>query len=242
MKSYDETISTVFRRMDEYETAKKRRRTLVLRTAAPLCCLLVLLGAWIFRPVSPVVTPPDTQEPTTAFDGPFLTATDPLPHDLDVVVINPIETVPSTQRMNIALHGKDFISMDQEELCAYYGTNVFPTVPNDLTCRDGAYGIFWRNGGTGEIYWDTNDLSFSNHDFSRNVTVNVTSGRIPVDFCNLFEDIENRSTINGVSVGIGKTSYGAFYAEFMYNETGFRVSAQGLDKEEFIDILKSLTA
>ncbi len=242
MKSYDETISAVFRRMDEYETAKKRRRTLILRTAAPLCCLLVLLGVWIFRPEPPVVTPPDTQVPTTAFDGPYLVATEPLAEHLDVVVINPIETIPSAQRMNIAQMWDDFIPMNQEELCAYYGTNVFPTVPGDLTCRDGAYGIFRRGGGSGEIYWDTNDLSFSNHDFSRNVTVNVDSGRIPVDFCNLFDDLDNRSTINGVSVGIGRTSFGALYAEFMHNETGFRVFAEGLDKEEFIGILKSLTA
>ena len=241
MKNYDETIDTVFRRMGEYETAKKRTNAMLLRTAIPVCCLLVLVSVWLLRPVPPAVTPPATEVPTTCTDF-FLVATDPVPENLDVVIVNPIYTVPDTKRMNIALMLDDFIPMNQDELCNYYGTNVFPEVPEDLSCTDKDYGIFRRQGGTGEIYWDGNYISYYNADDSRSVVVNVDSGIIPVDFCNLFDEPQNRSTINGVHVGIGKTDYGAFYAEFLFNETGFRVLAEGLEKEEFIDVLRSLTA
>lgn len=242
MKNYDETIDTVFRRMSEYKTAKKRRNAILIRIAVPVCCLMMLVGLWMFRPAPPAVTPPDPQVPTTTCTDSFLVATDPVPENLDVVIVNPIYTVPNTNRMNIALMLDDFIPMNQEELCDYYGTNVFPTVPEDLSCTDKDYGIFRRQGGTGEIYWDGNYISYYNADDSRSVVVNVDSGMIPVDFCNLFDEPQKRSTINGVPVGIGKTDHGAFYAEFLFNDTGFRVLAEGLEKEEFIDILRSLTA
>lgn len=239
MKNYDETIDTVFRRMSEYETAKKRTNAMLLRTAVPLCCLMVLVGLWMFRPAPPAVTPPDPQVPTTTCTDFFLVATDPVPENLDVVVINAIDTVPDTQRMNIALMWDDFIQMNQDELCDYYGTNVFPSVPGDLTQSDQVYGIFKRS--TGETYWDSNQISYCNQDFTRSVSVSADLNIVPVDFCNLFDEPQNLSTINGVQVGIGRTDYGAFYAEFMLKETGFRVFAEGLEKEEFINILKSLT-
>lgn len=244
MKNYDETIETVFRRMGEYEAEKKQRRTRILYTAMPLCCLLVLMCAVLCKPTTPTVTPPATQIPTIpAGTGPFLVATDPLTDNMDVIVIQSVDTIPSTGRMMIALMWDDFIPMDPPELCAYYGTNVFPEVPADLSRDpDEKYGIFKRENGTGEIYWDSNAISFSNDDYSRSVTVNIDSDRIPVDFCNLFDEIKDRSTIHGVQVGIAKTDYGAFYAEFMYNGTGFRVFAEGLEKEELVGIIKSLIA
>lgn len=243
MKNYDETIDTVFRRMGEYETAKKRRKTLMLRTATPLCCLLMLICSVLCKPNEPVIIPSATQDTTTPSQtSPMLAATDPLPDNLDIIVIQSVDTIPEASSMSIALMWDDFVPMDQDELCAYYGTNVFPAVPDDLSrSGDEVYGIFKRDKGTGEIYWDSNKISFLNHDFSRCVTVDVDLGRIPVDFCNLFDEIEDYSTVGGVQVGIAKTPDGLFYAEFVYNGTGFRVIAEGLAKEEFVDIIKSLT-
>lgn len=244
MKSYDETIDTVFRRMGEYETAKKHRRTLILRTATPLCCLLVLICVVLCKPSEPVITPPATQSTTIpSTPGPFLVATDPLPGNYDIIVIQSVDTVPDTSRMNIALMWDDFVRMDQAELCAYYDTNVFPAVPDDLSRGvDEVYGIFKRGKGTGEVYWDSNKITFLNHDFSRCVTVDVDLGRVPVDFCNLFDEIEDYSIVGGVQVGIARTPDGCYYAEFLYNGTGFFLFAEGLAKEEFVDIIKSLTA
>lgn len=244
MKSYDETIDSVFRRMGEYETAKKRRHSLILRTAAPLCCLLVLICAVLCKPSNPIVTPPATQNTTIpSHTSPMLAATCPPPDNLDVIVIQSVDTIPKAASMSIALMLDDFIPMDPTELCGYYGTNVFPIVPDDLNrSADELYGVFKRGKGTGKVYWDTNNISFSNHDHSRNVTVTVDCNMIPVDFCNLFDEIENCSTINGVQVGIARTPEGCYYAEFLYNGTGFFLFAEGLAKEELVDIIRSLTA
>ena len=51
MKNYDETINTVFNRINEYEIAQKRKRNIITRTAALLCCfcLVTLLGFGIWQ-------------------------------------------------------------------------------------------------------------------------------------------------------------------------------------------------
>ena len=50
MKNYDETIESVFRRINEYEVAKKQKRNRMLKAALPLCCFcvaaLVGVGMW----------------------------------------------------------------------------------------------------------------------------------------------------------------------------------------------------
>lgn len=45
MKNYDETIETVFQRMEEYKTVQKRKRRMVKRAAASLGCLCLVAAA-----------------------------------------------------------------------------------------------------------------------------------------------------------------------------------------------------
>lgn len=42
MKSYNETVETVFCRMEKYETAQKRKRTIIVKTGACLCCACII--------------------------------------------------------------------------------------------------------------------------------------------------------------------------------------------------------
>lgn len=42
MKSYNETVSNVFRRIEEYEAAKKQKRKIIEKTGAGLCCICLI--------------------------------------------------------------------------------------------------------------------------------------------------------------------------------------------------------
>ena len=58
-------------------------------------------------------------------------------------------------KMNIALMTADFVPLSTDQLAEYYGTRIFPTVPDDLSGWEkssdfSGYGIYRRNNGTGD--------------------------------------------------------------------------------------------
>ena len=181
MKNYDETISTVFDRIGQYHEHQKRKKEIIVRTVTPLCCLCIIaaigFAVWgqgktpnspqftMEQPLStttPTVTTPSVTEPTQ-------------PISSNKIVINPMEdALPNT--MGIARHGKDFIPMNKEEMVAYYGCNVFPDVPDDISLKGQHWGIYRRNQGTGEIYWRRP------HTPSRPVLSSMSSADIPPSF------------------------------------------------------------
>ena len=159
----------------------------------------------------------------------------------NIINIQPIIGGLPANKMNICLLGEDFISMSQEEMIEYYGVDYIPDVPEDIKPWDDKIsGIYRRNGGTGEVYWDTDILNFSNEDFTRGVHLEIAKGHIP--FCDYihFDGTEKISVINGCEVFIGLTDSGYYYTEFMYKNAGFRIDANGVTEEEFVAILASL--
>lgn len=70
MKNYDETISSVFDRISEYEVEKKRKRKMVTRTVTSLCCFCLVallgIGVWhsdIFNTTPPAILDGDNSNP-----------------------------------------------------------------------------------------------------------------------------------------------------------------------------------
>lgn len=62
MKNYDETINSVFERINEYEVEKKHKRKIITRTVTSLCCFCLVallgIGVWqsdLFKPMPPTV-------------------------------------------------------------------------------------------------------------------------------------------------------------------------------------------
>ena len=62
MKNYNETINSVFERINEYEIEKKRKRKTVTKTVTSLCCVCLVallgIGVWqsdLFKPMPPTV-------------------------------------------------------------------------------------------------------------------------------------------------------------------------------------------
>lgn len=156
------------------------------------------------------------------------------------IIINSIDGI-SADKMNICLLGDDFVEMSRDEMIAYYGVDYVPDVPLDMKAwADERSGIFKRNGGVGDVYWDANVLNYSNEDFTRNVHLEVNKGSNVLQDYLYFKGTEEKSVINNVDVLIGLTENGYYYAEFMYNGVGFLLDAKGVTEDEFVAIIFSL--
>lgn len=219
MKNCDEMVSSLLERRDRYAAEQKRKRKVIARAASSVCCvcLVALLGFGIFNGKSP-------DEPAAS----------------DMIVINSIDGV-SSDKMNICLHTEDFVEMSRDEMISYYGVNYIPEVPSDINAwEDERSGIYMRNGGTGEVYWDVDILNYSNEDFTRNIHIEVTKARSIVRDYMYLNGAEEKSLISNVEVLLGKAENGFYYAEFTYNGVGFLLDAEGLTQDEFVAVITSL--
>lgn len=262
MKNCDEMVGSLLRRRAEYEENQRKRRKTVLRLSAVTCslALAVFIGAgvsggwWITsQPELPTVIPtqaaaePTEDQPTVR---PTVAPTQPPvaeapvtePVTVNHIVVHEIDDTANSL-MYIALMRDDFVSMTEDELRDYFGTEFVPEVPEDLAelRRGTALGIYRRDGGSGEIYHDEQRLEWVTEDYSRGVSVTVRKDRLPYQFFALLTQEEMEvSEICGVEVSIGQTEYGTWLAEFLYNGAGFRICADGLTQEELVAVVESL--
>ncbi len=167
-----------------------------------------------------------------------------LPTDTEnSVYINKVEIIgDEREKMLYALLCEDFVEMTGEQRCEYYDTNIFPVVPTDLEEAEENQngGIYRRDNGKGEVYHDTIYLNYGNNDFTREVNVTVSLGRLPFS-CFAFEVKDFApSVINGTEVGIALSDSGIYYAEFIYKTAGFRICAYNLTEAEFVEVISSL--
>lgn len=51
---------------------------------------------------------------------------------------------------------------------------------------------------------------------------------------------QEKSIINNLEVAIGHSATGYYYAQFMYQNVGFQVIADGLTQDEFVAVISSL--
>ena len=236
MKTYEETICTVFARMDAYEKERERKRGACRKAASWACCLCltILLGAGIWQ--SGILSGPEMPGPG---DG---DVTDSV--SVDKIVVCPMDAAGAglKQDMDIGLFWEDFVEMTPAELADHYGVDVMPEVPADLKAwEDQQYGVFRREGGAGELYWDGNVLNYSNESFDRSVNLEVWKHRDFISCVAFFDLIEDRSVINGVEVALALSEGGYYHAEFTRDGVGFRLIAEGLSEEEVVDVIRSLT-
>lgn len=246
MKSYDETTNDLLKRRDRYVTEQKHKRKKVISIATSVCCLLVItiigLGVWQSELFVPDKILEDAIYPGVKdyFDESKGESPDNLSAN-NKIIINAIDGV-SADRMNIALMIDDFVEMTLDEMIAYYGVDFIPEVPADINPwpENERCGIYKRNGGTGEVYWDAEILNYSNEDFTREVFFEVDKGsKVFVDW-RYFEGTEEKSVINNCEVLIGLSENGCYYSEFMYKGVGFLIDAQGVTEDEFVAIIASV--
>lgn len=248
MKNYDEVTNDLLERRDRYVAEQKMKRMRVVGISASVCCacLVALLGVGMWQGGVFDSMPPDQTLNDAVYPGIKDTFDESNGESADntsannKIVINSIEGI-SSGRMNIDLKLDDFVEMTRDEMIAYYGVDYIPDVPDDIKpWEEGRSGIFKRNGGTGEVYWDSDILNYSNEDFTRSVYLQVDKGSyVFVDFI-CFEGTEEKSLINNVEVLIGLSENGYYYAEFMYNGVGFLLHAEGVTQDEFVAIIESI--
>lgn len=232
MKNSNEMVRSLLERKAEYEENQKRKKKIITRTVTTLSCicLAVLVGFGVWHGSNNVKSEPNTTESTEASAA------------NNKIVVQQIDGIlgDGGRKMNISLNWDDFVKMDKAALVNYYGTNLFPEVPPDLKEWEDSNGIYKRNGGTGEVYYDKIILNYSNDDFSRSVNIETEKNVMPKSDCAFFSEIENDSTINNTAVGIGKTDDGYYYAQFKYHGVGFRLICNGLTESEVVSVISSL--
>lgn len=248
MKNYDELTNDLLERRDRYVADQKKKRKRVVSVATSLCCfcLVALLGFSVWQGGMFNTAPPDQTLEDALYPGikdnfdesKGESADNPAANNK--IVINSIDGI-SADKMNICLLGDDFVEMTRDEMVKYYGVDYIPDVPADIKpWEDERSGIYRRDGGTGEVYWDADILNYSNEDFTRNVHVEVDKGSYVLQDYLFFKGTEEKSTINNFEVLIGRSDNGRYYSEFMYNGVGFCIDAEGVTEEEFVAIITSI--
>ena len=248
MKNSEEMVNSLLERRDRYAAEQKRKRTIITRTVTSMCCvcLVALLGFGMWQGGVFNTAPPDQTLEDALYPGIKDTFDESKGESPDnpvannKIVINTIDGI-SADKFNINLAVDDFVVMDKAELNEYYGINVFPTVPDDIKeWEDQQFGIYKRDGGTGEVYWDGTGANFSNDDFSRTVNIEIKKDSLPLCDYAFLETTEEKSIINNVEVAIGHSDNGYYYAQFMYHNVGFQIIADGLTQDEFVAVISSL--
>ncbi len=247
MKSYEEMADHVFRRINEYEAARKRRQVRLIRVSASLCCvcLAALAGfqIWSRNGSGYSADPESFHDMPSSYSA--VSSWEDKGQRENTVIINQIDGI-SADKINVDLSEEDFVQLDQDQLLEYYGIDIFPTVPADLgrewsEQEQVPYGIYKRDGGTGEAYWDVQILNYSNEDYTRTVNIELKKGGMPFSDYGTLPDDCAKSLINNIAVGIGQTEGGIYLIEFLYRSVGFRLVVEGLTQEELVSVVSSLT-
>ena len=248
MKNYDELTNDLLERRDRYVADQKKKRKRVMGVATSLCCfcLVALLGFGMWQGGMFNTTPPDQTLEDALYPGikdNFDESKGESPDNPSAnnkIEINTINGI-SADRMNINIAVDDFVKMTREEMIEYYGVDYIPDVPADIKpWEDERSGIYKRDGGTGEVYWDADILNYSNEDFTRSVHVEVDKGSYVLKDYFYFRGTEEKSIINNHELIIGLSENGYYYSEFMYNGVGFLIDAQGVTEQEFVAIIASI--
>lgn len=246
MKNCDEMVSSLFERREQYITEQKRKRKVIIRTTTSMCCvcLVALLGFGIWQ--SDMLTDKvaeDALYPGIKDNFAVSKGEDPdNPAANNKIVVHQMNGLSAdSAKFNICLKLDDFVAMNKEELNEYYGINVFPIVPKDIKeWEEQNFGIYKRDGGSGEVYWDGTGINYSNEEFSRTVNIAIQKGSLPHCDVAFFDTIEEKSIINNLEVAIAKSDDGYLYAEFMCQNVGFRIVANGVTQDEFVAVVSSL--
>lgn len=244
MKNCEEMVNSLLERRDRYAAERKRKKAIMVRAVSSACCVCMVallgFGAW----QNGMLSRAPSAQPTDGAKYPDMTESkgegENTAIENDKIIIHSLDGL-TADKSNICLLADDFVAMDEEELNDYYGICVFPTVPEDiLKWQDQQFGIYKRDGGTGDVYWDGTGINYANADFSRTVNIEVAKGSLPLCDYVFLKTTEEKSVIHNVELAIGHSENGYYYAQFLYCNVGFQINARGVTQAEFVSILSSL--
>ncbi len=236
MKTCSEMTSNVFFRIEQHKIVRKKRKKIITSVLVPITGVFIaVVAVMLFAPNKALKPMPDS------VNSVIQSQTDKLKNK---IIVNKIDSI-SLGKMYICLLCEDYVPMTKEEVNEYYGMDIFPEVPKDLMPWDrendsAGFGIYRRDGGTGEVYHDTITLNYSNDDFTRNVNIEIAKGKLPFCCNGSFEEHCEKSIICGAEALIGQNEDGYYLIEMMYKDVGFRFIIEGLTIEEIEGIIESL--
>lgn len=220
----------------------------IIRMAASTCCacLVALTGFGVWRSGMLTALPEQTEADALnpGVKETSIESKGESPGNLaanNKIIVHQIDWSPSDE-IKFDVQEDDFVVMSKAEINKYYRINIFPTVPDDLKeWEDEEFGVYKRNGGTGEIYFDFNILNYSNETFSKGINIEIQKGSLPTSDCVFLDEYDEKSIINNVEVAIGQDTNNEYYfAEFLLHNVGFRFIVEGLTQDEFVAVISSL--
>lgn len=242
MKNNEEMVNSLLERKAQYDIKQRQKKKILARAATSFgCfCLVAMLGFTAFQSGIFGSEKPSTATESTAFSN--VKSTTESAASKNRIVINKVDgfSGDSSRKFGFDLNQNDYVVMSVSE---YYGTNIYPEVPSDLKAwqeEENQVGIYKENGGKGKVYYDVNILNYSNDDFSRSLNIEISKDSMPITDCAFFDEVKEKSLINGTEVAIGKADDGYYYAQFMFKSVGFRIIGEGLSENEFVSVLSSL--
>lgn len=248
MKNSEEMVTSLLERRDRYVAEQKKKRTIITHAVTSLCCvcLVALLGFGLqqgdmFSTMSPDEVLEDTSH--VGAKESIIESTEVLSDKYVIdnkIVVHQINNISTDWSIN-SLKDDDFVEMGFDEMKQYYGIDFFPDIPSDIMLwEDQRIGVYKRNGGNGEVYWNSIILNFSNEDFTRNIHLGIAPNGISAFDYLYFDTTVEKSIINNVEVMIGKTESGYYYAEFLYRDIAFIIDTEGVSQNEFVEIIASI--
>lgn len=258
MKNYNEVASDVFEKRDRLLKQKKLRQKKAVQIGLPVVCICAVVAV-ISAVKAHFDTAPEQTAETVSATVAAVQTTQKSENKITINTKLP-ENVGMSSICDFYIDINDYVPMTKDELRTFYGTEIFPRVPDDMAEYVGhlaagnsrSYGIYRANGGTGEVTHDNQLIMYVNREAEGNRSLEIeVSKRFRYMSVNNFGSIythdeltENLScsVINGVEVYIYYHSKADYYAvNFIYNDTGFSIRADGFSEAEVVAVTESLT-
>lgn len=258
MKNYNEVANDVFEKRDRLLKQKKSRQKKAVQIGLPVVCICAVVAV-----ISGVKAHPDTApEQAAEIVSATVAAVQTTQKTENKILVNTVlpENVGMNSICDFYVDINDYVPMTKDELRTFYGTEIFPRVPDDMAEYVGhlgagssrSYGIYRANGGTGEVTHDNQLIMYVNREAEGNRSLEIeVSKRFRYMSVNNFGSIYTHdeltkdlscSVINGVEVYIYYHSKADYYAvNFIYNDTGFSIRADGFSEAEIVAVTESLT-
>lgn len=258
MKNYDEVASDVFEKRDRLLKQKKSQQKKAVQIGLPVVCICAVVAVISGVKAHTDTSPEQTAETVSA----TVAAVQTTQKSENKILINTVlpENVGMSSICDFYIGINDYVPMTKDELRAFYGTEIFPIVPDDMAEYVGhlgagnsrCYGIYRADGGTGEVTHDNQLIMYVNRETEGNRSLEIeVSKRYRYMSVNNFGSIYTHdeltknlscSVINGVEVYIYYHAKANYYAvNFIYNDTGFSIRADGFSEAEVVAVTESLT-
>lgn len=251
MKSYDETISSVFNRVNAYAAERKRKRTVIKNMVASICCicLVAILGVWVWQSGLFVSPPPSADGGTTPTDS--LVQTEPPvntenpSNDTFNIYLNEIMRVINAAPPYLDPSKHHTANWSNQEAAEYLGVDLSNLGHGFENVGDNDHIVTYNNDGS-----LVRDLVGFSYKYAEN-EFSIAASRLTVPYDCIYTLDQNKKTpiptANGSvdvlfagSTNGDKDNLALIVADFENNGVYYRVKAENVSLANFSLIVKAI--